>query len=90
MQLVVTTPDVLEGLIHKAIQAALQNQLTVKDSPEQKEIISTEELCKRLDITEPTCIRWRKKGKIPFLSIGSSIRYEWNTVVKALENKIAR
>lgn len=47
--------------------------------------IDTKELCKRLAITEPTAIRWRKKGKIPYLSIGSSIRYDWNAVLTALQ-----
>jgi len=47
--------------------------------------INTKQLCEFLDITEPTCIRWRKKGKIPFFTIGSAIRYDKNKVVKALE-----
>jgi excisionase family DNA binding protein len=51
------------------------------------EIIDTATLCSRLNITEPTVIRHRKRGKIPFLRIGSSIRYDWNAVVKALESK---
>jgi hypothetical protein len=51
------------------------------------EIIDTNTLCTRLGITEPTVIRHRKRGLIPFLTIGSSVRYEWHTVIKALENK---
>jgi excisionase family DNA binding protein len=47
--------------------------------------IDTKELCKRLAITEPTAIRWRKRGKIPFMSIGSSIRYDWQAVLTALQ-----
>ena len=50
----------------------------------QIEIINRDELCKRLDITEPTCIRWEKKGKIPSMRIGSAIRYDWFAVVEAL------
>jgi hypothetical protein len=53
------------------------------------EIINTEELCKRLDISEPTAIKWRRKNKIPFIIIGSSIRYNWPAVIKALESKSA-
>lgn len=53
----------------------------------QPEIINREELCKRLDITEPTCIRWEKKGKIPRIEIGSAIRYNWPKVIEALEGK---
>lgn len=43
------------------------------------------EMCLFLDITEPTIIRWRKKGVIPFMQIGSAIRYDVNAVLKALE-----
>lgn len=51
------------------------------------EIINRGELCKRLNITEPTAIRWEKKGAIPFFRIGSAIRYNWPKVIEALENK---
>lgn len=56
----------------------------------QPEIINRDELCRRLDITEPTCIRWEKKGKIPRIEIGSSIRYNWPKVIEALEAKNQR
>lgn len=51
------------------------------------EIINRNELCKRLDITEPTVIRWEKKGVIPRFTIGSNVRYNWTTVVNSLEKK---
>ena len=53
----------------------------------QTEIIGRNELCSRLDITEPTAIRWEKKGKIPCFRIGSNVRYNWQTVINALEGK---
>jgi hypothetical protein len=56
----------------------------------QPEIINRDELCKRLDITEPTCIRWEKKGKIPRIEIGSAIRYNWPKVIEVLEGKKER
>lgn len=65
---------------------------TIKSVPgvqqvQQPEIINTEELCKRLDISEPTAIKWRRKKKIPFFTIGTAIRYNWPEVVKFLEAK---
>lgn len=50
------------------------------------EIIDRVELRKRLDITEPTAIRWEKKGRIPSFRIGSSVRYNWPKVVASLES----
>ena len=51
------------------------------------EIIGREELCKRLNITEPTVIRWEKKGVLPCFRIGSNVRYNWPKVIEALEGK---
>ena len=51
------------------------------------EIIVRRELCKRLYITEPTAIRWEKKGKINCFRIGSNVRYNWTTVINELERK---
>lgn len=49
--------------------------------------ITTKQLCEFLGLTEPTIIRWRQKGKIPFMQIGSAIRYDKNKVIEALEVK---
>jgi excisionase family DNA binding protein len=51
------------------------------------EIIDRQELCKRLNITKPTAIRWEKKGKIPSMRIGGNVRYNWPTVIEALERR---
>ncbi len=51
------------------------------------EIIDRNELCKRLDITEPTVIRWERKNKIPCFRIGSNVRYNWQNVINQLEGK---
>ncbi len=52
--------------------------------------INTKELCEFLNITEPTIIRWKKKGKIPFLQVGNSIRFDKGAVIKALEKNSKR
>jgi len=49
--------------------------------------ISRRELCEFLGVTEPTVIRWEKRGKIPVMRIGSAVRYDRSTVIKALEVK---
>ena len=46
--------------------------------------LTTRELCEYLRVTEPTIIRWRQKGKIPFYNIGSAVRFNLNDVLKAL------
>ncbi len=51
------------------------------------EVINRDELMKRLNISEPTAIRYERSGKIPSFRIGSNVRYNWIEVVKALENQ---
>jgi excisionase family DNA binding protein len=51
--------------------------------------ITTKELCSFLNVSEPTIIRWKKKGKIPFLQIGGSVRFCKASVIKALEKNVA-
>lgn len=51
----------------------------------QIEIIDRKELMSRLNITEPTAIRWGRRGTIPELHIGSNVRYNWPKVIEALE-----
>lgn len=47
--------------------------------------ISQKELCSFLGLSEPTVIRWRSKGRIPYIQIGPSIRYNLDDVIKSLE-----
>jgi hypothetical protein len=61
--------------------------LNTSTNPPTIEIIDRDELCRRLSITEPTVIRYEKKKIIPAIRIGSSVRYNWPSVVNALEKK---
>lgn len=77
------TPDELTAIIKAALSEMLGQQTA---APEGKvEIIDRKELCKRLAITEPTIIRLEKKRKIPRLEIGTAIRYDYKSVVNALQ-----
>jgi len=80
----------IEQLIREAVrdefETVLLKQGDFLNKPQKPEAVikSQIEMCSFLGITEPTIIRWRKKGKIPFLQIGSSIRYDLNAVIDAL------
>jgi hypothetical protein len=49
-----------------------------------EKLITTQTLMKILDLSEPTIIRYRQKGKIPYIQIGSAIRYDLGKVLEAL------
>ena len=48
-------------------------------------LINSKELSQKLGISAPTLFRWRKKGKIPYLRVGESIKYNLADVIKAIE-----
>jgi excisionase family DNA binding protein len=74
--------DKLEGMI-AGISPALPAEALEKP-------VTTDELCEFLAVTRPTIARYRKKNVIPFMIIGSAIRYDRRAVLKALESKQKR
>ena len=63
----------------------IMDNINNNSPPEYNEIITQDELCKRLQISKPTVIRWVKKKKIPEIKIGGLVRYNYPSVIKALE-----
>lgn len=85
---IVANPDELRALFLDVAKEVLASNSPAPVKP--VEIIDRKTLISRLDISEPTAIRWQQKGKIPYLKIGSAIRYEWHSVVEALTVKGGR
>ncbi len=81
---IITNDAEFKGVMLEAVQWAVENMPAQKQLP-KPDIMTGEELCEKLDVTIQTLIRWRQKGKIPFLQIGSSIRYDFNKVLEAIE-----
>jgi excisionase family DNA binding protein len=80
-----TTPEVRQ-LFRQELETYFENKnQNNSESSKNEQPITTKQLCEFLGITEPTVIRWRKKGKIPFLQIGSSIRFKLSSVIASLE-----
>ena len=77
----------LIALIKTAVREEIAAGHPTVDPFNAEKPITTKELCKYLGVTEPTILRWRKKGKIPFFCIGSAVRFRKNEVIKALEKK---
>lgn len=67
-------------------ELAAKGNTALNDTNNEKPI-TTKELCSFLDLSEPTIIRWRAKGKIPFFQIGSAVRYNKNEVLEALRKE---
>ena len=81
---IITDKSEFQLVALEMMQWAIENMPKSKPEP-QPEIMTGEEVCKKLGVTIQTLIRWRHKGKIPFMRIGSSIRYDFIKVLEAIE-----
>jgi excisionase family DNA binding protein len=70
------------------IEAALKDLITPRQPKTRQsiELIDTNELCRRLSVTEPTVISWRNNRKIPFIKIGGIVRFDWAGILLHLQN----
>lgn len=82
---IITTTEALQEVFDAAFQKAIENIKVKETMPAPVKLTGQKELCTFLNLSEPTIIRWRQKGKIPFMKIGSAIRYDLNKVIAALE-----
>ena len=48
--------------------------------------LTQNEVAERLDVSVPTLITWRKKGKIAFYKIGGAIKFKQSDINKFLES----
>ena len=49
-------------------------------------LLTTAELCERLQVGRTTVWRWRKEG-MPFIKYGNSVRFDWTEVITWLKSK---
>jgi len=48
------------------------------------QLISTKQLCERLNVSKGTVEVWRETKVIPFIQINKFVRYNWDKVLDAL------
>ena len=75
----VTLIDVIIKAV-KAIEEAKEN--------EGLELISDEELRRRLKISRTTAYNWRLTGLLEYKRIGRKLFYPWKEIIKKFNNKI--
>lgn len=81
---IITEKEDFRGIALEMIQYAVANMPATNPVP-QPIIMTGEEISSKFNVTIQTLIRWRHKGKIPYLQLGNSIRYDFNKVLAALE-----
>jgi hypothetical protein len=71
--------DVIKSAVKK-IEEAKEN--------EGLELISDEELRRRLKVSRTTLFNWRLTGVIPYKRIGRKLFYPWKEIIKKFNNRI--
>ncbi|MDB5003902.1 MAG: Helix-turn-helix protein [Mucilaginibacter sp.] len=87
---IITTREEIQEMIDKAVMVAfekLNTHASVVAISKNEQPVTAKVLSQFLSISQPTLIRWRKKGKIPYLKIGGRILYRKSEVMTAMEVK---
>lgn len=78
---------------HKVIKNAIESTLvSIKENASlststPNDLLSTEQLAQKLQVSDQTINRWRKKNRIPFVKIGKSFRFDLEQVLQVLTTK---
>jgi excisionase family DNA binding protein len=75
----------IEGLL-----IDLKHPEASKKDNQQRTILDTDQLMAKLGVTRPTLSKWRKENRIPFIQVGSVVRYDLDKVLEVLESKKRR
>ena len=83
----ITVSNISPEELLSSIRLLIKEELGLKsnESESKAEYVTGDELCSFIGISKPTLIRYRNKGKIPFLEMGGVLRYDKIKVAKALE-----
>jgi len=50
----------------------------------EQELITDDEMQRRLGVSRTTLYNWRKDGTIPYLRIGKKLFYRWKEIINKL------
>ena len=83
MQQVLIPIDLAE--FQKMLQDTVREEIDkVLEGKKYEKIIRTEEACKLLGVSEVTLLSWRKKGLIPFFSVGNRVLYDKDELMDSI------
>lgn len=79
--------DQLNSIIDTAVNRAVAKE---RERNEESSLIDGDQICKRFGISKQTLQNWRDRKEIPFVQIGTVIRYDFNKILKHKEIKRRR
>jgi len=84
IQFISTSPENLAELISEAVKKELQKVSSPIQAMEQKELLSTDEVCQLLQINKSTLYHWVNQGKVKVYGIGGRRYYKQSEIIKSL------
>lgn len=76
----------IQVIIENIVAELKKNEKTVEQQPQER-LLTTSEACKFLRCSKPTLHRWKKAGIVPFVRLGTNIRYKESDLKKLIETK---
>ncbi len=70
-------------MLIEAINSAVKKINSTKEKNEQ-ELITDDEMQRRLGVCRTTLYNWRKEGTIPYIRIGKKLFYRWKEIISKL------
>ena len=70
-------------MLMEAINSAVKKINVAKEKNEQ-ELITDDEMQRRLGVCRTTLYNWRKEGTIPYIRIGKKLFYRWQEIIKKI------
>lgn len=68
----------------------LGNTSSATGGATEQNLLTREQLAEKLNVSPNSIAIWDKKGKIPAVRIGTSVRYDYQQVLAALSKKKAK
>lgn len=83
---ILTTENDIKKIVNDIVNELKKNEKPIEEKPEER-LLTTDETCKFLRCSKPTLHRWKRDGLIPFVRIGTNIRYKESDLKKLIETK---
>ena len=83
---IILTPEQLEELIKKTVNAELTKFLE-KLQGTGHQLMSASEVAKLYGVSRVTIYQMKKDGRLPYVYIGSRVRFQREMVMKVLESR---
>ncbi len=85
-QIYLTSETDIKKLVIDIVNELKKSEKPIEERPSER-LLTTNEACEFLRCSKPTLHRMKKNGTIPFIRLGSNIRYKQTDLEKLIKTK---